>query len=134
MSRKVGGHTRPIMDQLPLFVYGSLRQGESNHHYLAGRFDRLLPATLQGFRRGIGAHGFPVIGACGGESVAGELYFIRPGLYAETLQGCDELEEIPPGATAGALYRREPVIVATSAGSLAAWVYIGQQRWAGAVG
>ncbi|MCX7422828.1 MAG: gamma-glutamylcyclotransferase, partial [Planctomycetia bacterium] len=39
------------MSQLPLFVFGTLRQGECNHHYLVGAFDRVQPATLRAFCR-----------------------------------------------------------------------------------
>lgn len=111
------------MQQLPLFVFGTLRRGEVNHRCLAGTYDRCLPATLHGFRRSVAAHGFPTIRPVAGEQVDGELFFIRPDLYDQTLRRCDVLEDLPPGELEGDYYRREPVTVETAEGKFTAWVY-----------
>jgi gamma-glutamylcyclotransferase (GGCT)/AIG2-like uncharacterized protein YtfP len=105
---------------LPLFVFGTLRRGEENHHYLLGKYDRQLPAVLGGFRR---SEPLMIVRATG-EQVQGELYFICSELYAETLQACDALEGISPGETAGPEYRRIEVAVETPEGSLRAWAYV----------
>jgi gamma-glutamylcyclotransferase (GGCT)/AIG2-like uncharacterized protein YtfP len=110
--------------ELPLFVFGTLRRGESNHHCLAGRYDRWLPATLRDFKRTTAAHGFPQVVRSPGDHVAGELFFIRPADFAETLRRCDVLEDIPPGQLVGAYYQRAQVVVQTAAGSVTAWAYI----------
>src|SRR5262245_59894495 len=106
----------PSMPQLPLFVFGTLRRGEPNHHCLAGTYERWLPATLCDYVRFVAEHGFPAIVSSGGDFVEGELYFILPDAYARTLARCDELEEIPPGETVGPLYCREQVTVETTEG------------------
>ena len=111
------------MSELPLFVFGTLRQGEENHHYLAGHFERWLHATLPGYRRITAAHGFPSILPATGHAVAGELYFLRPNDYAATLAACDALEDIPPGQLAGDYYQRIEVAVDSEAGRFAAWAY-----------
>jgi len=111
------------MSELPLFVFGTLRRGEANHHCLAGRYERCLPAQLAGFRRTVARHGFPAIVREAGGTVDGELFFLCPETYATTLRICDDLEDIPPGATAGAFYRRLAVTVQTATGPYRAWVY-----------
>lgn len=111
------------MSQLPLFVFGSLRRGESNHRCLEESYDRCLEATLRDFRRVMAGHGFPTILRMPAAQVIGELFFITPQLYDATLRRCDILEELEPGQLAGRLYRRMQVKVETAEGDFAAWVY-----------
>jgi gamma-glutamylcyclotransferase (GGCT)/AIG2-like uncharacterized protein YtfP len=110
--------------QLPLFVFGTLRRDECNHHCLSGSYDRWLPATLRDFNRVLTTHGFPSIVPSRGDEVAGEAFFIRPELFAETLRRCDILEDIPLGQLVGPYYRRAQVAVETIEGKLAAWAYV----------
>ena len=109
-----------MSDCLPLFVFGTLRRGECNHHYLDGRYVRVLPATLDGYRR---VHRL-MIRRDPQSRVDGELYFLKPEGYDATLRGCDDLEEIPPGQLVGDDYRRLRVTVATPEGKFAAWAYV----------
>lgn len=111
------------MPQFPLFVFGTLRRGETNHGFLAGTFERCLPATLCDFRRIVASHGFPAVIRYPLARVEGELYFIRPELYDETMRRCDQLEDLPAGQLVGKYYRRLTVTVATADGELTAWVY-----------
>jgi gamma-glutamylcyclotransferase (GGCT)/AIG2-like uncharacterized protein YtfP len=104
----------------PLFVYGSLRRGEENHHYLAGHFDRMLPAELAGYVR---LHPLMIAPKPDGQ-VDGELYFLKPAEYAATMAGCDELEELSPGQMTGREYQRQLVSVATIEGDVEAWAYV----------
>lgn len=108
---------------LPLFAFGTLRRGEPNHHYLDGTFERCLPATLRDFRRETAAHGFPAVVRCPLAQVKGELFFIRPEVYDETLRRCDLLEDLPPGKLVGRYYRRMALTVNTAEGDFVAWVY-----------
>src|SRR5262249_48970284 len=112
------------LDQLPLFVFGTLRRGESNHQCLAGRYDRWLPATLCDFKRTTAAHGFPQVAPSPGHQVTGELFFIRSAEFQETLHQCDVLEDIPPGQLVGPYYQRVRVVVKTAEGDFTAWAYI----------
>ena len=109
---------------LPLFVFGTLRRGEENHHYLEGAYDRVLAATLHGYRRAIAAHGYPAVVPALNESVAGELYDLARDRYQETLAHCDQLEDIPPGQLIGPYYQRAPVEVETTEGIFKAWAYV----------
>lgn len=113
-----------MTSRLPLFVFGTLRRGEPNHHYLAGRYDRWLPAVLDGFRRSVAAHGYPTILRADGERVAGELFFLAEASYDQTLRGCDVLEDIPEGRLSGIYYRKGTVTVETAEGRHEAWVYM----------
>lgn len=111
-------------DALPLFVFGTLRRGEGNHHFLLGRYDRCLKGALSGFRRGTTLHGFPAALPAEGERIHGELFFITPRLYAETMRRIDLLEDLPPGQLAGLYYRRARVVVETDEGTFTAWSYV----------
>lgn len=108
------------MSEIPLFVFGTLRQGHENHHYLAGHFVRMIPARLMGFDR----TGPIMIDRSPKSAVDGELYFLKPDEYAATMAGCDELEELFPGQLIGPDYQRLLVQVETAEGPYAAWAYV----------
>jgi gamma-glutamylcyclotransferase (GGCT)/AIG2-like uncharacterized protein YtfP len=108
------------MERRPLFVFGTLRLGHENHHYLAGRFDRWLPAVLRDYRRVEPL----MIDVAPGEAVDGQLFFLELSRYDETLAGCDELEEIPVGQLVGHEYERREVTVNTPEGEFTAWAYV----------
>jgi gamma-glutamylcyclotransferase (GGCT)/AIG2-like uncharacterized protein YtfP len=109
-----------VDERLPLFVFGTLRRGEPNHHLLAGRYARMRPARLHGFSK---LHPLMIRAQADG-IVAGELYFLRREAYAAALRECDDLEGIAPGEMAGASYRRLRVTVETPEGPVAAWAYV----------
>lgn len=113
-----------MASQLPLYVFGTLRRGEANHHYLAGNYERCITAVLPGYRRGVAAHGFPAAIPSPGDSVQGELFFLRESTYDTTLRHCDELEDILPGKMSGPYYRRAEVTVETPEGFQVAWAYV----------
>jgi len=109
--------------QLPLFVFGTLRLGHCNHHYLDGRFQRVIPALLRDYIR---IHPLMIVPQPGGV-VEGELFFLKEEIYDATLAGCDELEEIPRGQLAGPEYQRKAVPVETLEGMFVAWAYVSTQ-------
>ena len=104
----------------PLFVFGTLRRGHRNHHYLDGRYARVIPAILRGYQR---LHELMIAPAHDG-LVDGELFFLTPDISDVTLAGCDGLEEIPPGQLIGDKYERRLVSVETTDGELEAWAYV----------
>jgi len=109
-----------IKPEIPLFVFGTLRRGERNHHFLNGRYERCLKATLIGFGR---RHPLMIVRRSGA-SVEGELFFLRPCVYQETMRECDRLEGIAPGETSGWEYRRIQVHPETHLGTFVAWAYV----------
>jgi len=109
-----------VNERLPLFVFGTLRRGHENHHYLDGHYDRMLPATLHGYARVQ-----PLMIARSSDShVEGELYFLRDDEYDKTMAECDILEEIPPGKLIGWEYERKQVQVVTAEVTHQAWAYV----------
>lgn len=108
----------------PLFVFGTLRRGEENHHYLDGHYLRMAPAVLPDYARVQ-----PLMIACQtAGKVQGELYFLNPEEYAATLAGCDELEELYPDQLVGREYQRKLVTVVTADGPVEAWAYVQPER------
>ena len=107
-------------ERLPLFVFGTLRRGHENHHYLEGHYQRVIPANLLGYAR---LHSLMIAQQESG-LVEGELIYLKLDEYGATLAGCDDLEEIPPGQLIGHEYERRRVTVVTSAGDVVAWAYV----------
>ncbi|MGC1276269.1 MAG: gamma-glutamylcyclotransferase family protein [Planctomycetaceae bacterium] len=103
-------------DRLPLFAFGTLRRGEPNHHYLAGRYDRVLFARLPDFA----TVGPLMIDRSPGASVPGEIFFPLPGCYDAVLADCDELEGVTPRQSRYAVYERRRVRVLTAIGEFEA--------------
>jgi gamma-glutamylcyclotransferase (GGCT)/AIG2-like uncharacterized protein YtfP len=108
------------MEQLPLFVFGTLRRGQCNHNLLEGRYKRRASATLHGFTKSDPLMIVPRAGA----KVAGELYDLHAESYQRTLGDCDELEEVPHSTLVGRSYRRLRVLVSTDEGERLAWAYV----------
>ena len=93
-----------------VFVYGTLRKDQSNHHYLKpceclGRFDTPEEYAL------FDLVAYPAM-IFGKESVAGEVYIIND----EILESLDRLEDVPVE------YRREQIETIFGL----AWVYLYQ--------
>ena len=107
-------------EHLPLFVFGTLRLGHENHHYLDGHYEEMLAASLHGYAR---LHPLMIARQADGV-VDGELYFLADDEYEATLAGCDELEEIPVGQLVGRDYERKQVTVTTVSGPFEAWAYV----------
>ena len=115
---------QPVADASPslVFVYGTLKHGHSNHHWLRGAQAHGAAALPQLRLYDLGP--FPMAlqvpaDAVGGAPVQGELY----GVDASQLVALDRLEGVPR------LYQRIPLPLAD--GRLV-WVYVGrahQVRW-----
>lgn len=109
----------------PVFVYGTLRPGGTNHApVLGGRVASweaaVLPAAL--LYHGPG-YPYAVDGPAGAE-VRGELVHPLPGVHEAVLADLDRLEEYVPGDP-DSLYERVRREVVTSDGRrTAAWVYL----------
>ena len=110
--------------RLPLFVFGTLRRGQCNHHLLQDRYARCLPAELPDYTRVEEL----MIDRQPGGVVQGELFTLSPEVYEQTLADCDELEEIPLGELIGHEYERRQVAVQVTGGSGLAWAYVRPDR------
>jgi gamma-glutamylcyclotransferase (GGCT)/AIG2-like uncharacterized protein YtfP len=117
--------------QLPFFVYGTLRPGQSNYErLLQGTTISELPARLEGLAMySMGA--FPVLLPGQPEqSVYGNLLLVHPLAYGRVRRNLDALEGVDPQASEAqqqrALYQRQRRQVQLANGSAAwAWVYVG---------
>jgi gamma-glutamylcyclotransferase (GGCT)/AIG2-like uncharacterized protein YtfP len=119
-------------DQLPFFVYGTLRKSEGNYRrYLAGKTTREHPATLPGYQ--LYARDLPcVVEAPHGGPVLGDLCYIRPEVYDRVLRTLDALEGYDPADDDPWYVRvRRTVRYVAANGAPAtaqAWVYQGGRR------
>jgi gamma-glutamylcyclotransferase (GGCT)/AIG2-like uncharacterized protein YtfP len=96
-------------DELPLFVYGTLRVGRGNYRrLLAGKTLRVVPATLLDHALYIAAYPYyPYVTAAeNGGFVVGDLFTLRPAIYAELLTALDALEGFRPDDPEGSAYLR----------------------------
>jgi gamma-glutamylcyclotransferase (GGCT)/AIG2-like uncharacterized protein YtfP len=124
------------LDELPLFVYGTLRVGRGNYRrLLAGKTLCVVPATLPDHALYIAAYPYyPYVTAAeNGGFVVGDLFTLRPEVYAELLTALDALEGYRPDDPEGSAYLRvrRPVRHAVADGeprTVEAWVYCAGQR------
>jgi gamma-glutamylcyclotransferase (GGCT)/AIG2-like uncharacterized protein YtfP len=107
MFKKRGEGTPPTLflfsmpDPFLVFVYGSLKRGGTNQHYLAGQKFIGVARTKPGFRLfDLGEYPGMVAFADDRDGVSGEVWSVE----ADCLDHLDLLESIAEG-----LYRREPV-------------------------
>ena len=109
------------MEQLPIFVYGTLRNGYGNYnHYLRDRTEKEVLGAIRGTMYDVGA--FPAV-VCGDGRVIGELMHIKPADYVNTMRNCDQLEGYYADADYG-MYVRQKIDVVTVKGMVQAWIYI----------
>lgn len=113
---------------LPLFVYGSLKRGETNYiPYLAGRTVRERSASLPGAALYIEER-FPFL-VVGGDladptdRVHGTLMVLDPDSYVEVLRHVDWLEDYVPGSPDN-LYERVALSVQVGGKLIMAWGYV----------
>lgn len=100
-----------------LFVYGTLKQGQSRNRYLAGQ-EFVGPARTQLFYRLYNLGSYPGLVSCAdGLSITGELWKVSEACLEmlDRVEGCDE-----------GLYRREPVALAPPHDGIAAVTYLYQ--------
>jgi gamma-glutamylcyclotransferase (GGCT)/AIG2-like uncharacterized protein YtfP len=117
------------MENLPFFVYGTLRTGENNwERFLKGRTSQEIPAKLPDHKMFIDEFPF-VTDAEDGSQVNGDLVYPRPELYEAVTRDLDGLEQYDP-TTGSGWYMRvvRDAVVRDEAGQprkVRAWVYHG---------
>jgi gamma-glutamylcyclotransferase (GGCT)/AIG2-like uncharacterized protein YtfP len=83
-------------EELPFFVYGTLRVGQGNYlRLVAGKTTRSVPAVLPHHRMYAAIYPCITEDAAGGQ-VVGDLLYIKPDLYDEVLAALDDLEQYHP--------------------------------------
>lgn len=114
-----------IPEELPFFVYGTLRPGEVNHDlFLRGRTAAEEPARLPDAALYEGP-GYPYAVDRPGSAVAGELITPAPGAHGELLVALDLLEEYEGPGSPGNIYDRLARDALRPDGTpVRAWVYL----------
>jgi gamma-glutamylcyclotransferase (GGCT)/AIG2-like uncharacterized protein YtfP len=107
--------TMIVSEQLPLFVYGTLRHGQENYSLLRGNTVAETPAVIERMAL-YSLRAYPMI-VEGDSVVCGELMTLHPRIYTRLLADLDQLEGYEPG-----IDRTE------GRTELAAWVYVGDAR------
>ncbi|MGW1496492.1 gamma-glutamylcyclotransferase family protein [Streptomyces sp. NPDC002402] len=113
-------------EELPFFVYGTLRPGEGNHDlFLHGRTAAEEPAVLADAVLYEGP-GYPyALLEPGGGTVAGEVVTAAPGEYGELLAVLDRLEEyVAPGHPRNLYDRVAREVRRPDGTAVRAWVYV----------
>ncbi|MER5730033.1 gamma-glutamylcyclotransferase family protein [Streptomyces sp. NPDC002138] len=123
-----------VAEELPFFVYGTLRPGQVNHDaFLRGRTRAEEPARLPDALLYDGP-GYPYAVQCAGAQTAGELIAAAPGQYARLLAELDRLEEYHGPASPLNLYERVRRTTLRPDGTAAlAWVYLAAPALAAAL-
>ena len=119
------------MEQLPFFVYGTLRAGQKNAHLLRGAVVQRRPASLSGARM-FDLGPYPMIIESDDGAIQGELVEIEAANYSAILRALDVLEGVD-GAdpeNPAALYRRLSRSIEIEGETVAAWVYFGRESLA----
>ncbi|UGY91317.1 gamma-glutamylcyclotransferase family protein [Streptomyces gobiensis] len=113
-----------MTEQLPVFVYGTLRPGGSNYAWaLRGRTACEEPARMRGLALYEGP-GYPYAVAPAEGEVHGELVLPAPARYAEVLRVLDRLEGYAPGAPDNLYERVTAEAVRPDGSTVRAWVYL----------
>lgn len=116
--------------RLPVFVYGTLKPGYSNHEAtLAGVVAHVDAGELAGYElRTSGRDGgpFPYLlrNDDSGSVVFGSVLYIEPAAYDAVLRRLDRLEGCFPNDPARSHYTRERVVVEVGGGTVECWVYL----------
>jgi gamma-glutamylcyclotransferase (GGCT)/AIG2-like uncharacterized protein YtfP len=126
----------PADPLLPVFVYGTLRPERANWHVIEPRVDHHRPGRLAGHRL---VHleypvAVPAADDDGPTAVVGDVLWLEPDGYRDTLAALDRFEDHRVDDPDGSLYVRvrRPVRLSTTSSSVAsvaaplveAWVYL----------
>lgn len=111
---------------LPFFVYGTLREGCSNHEfYLQGRLTQPPEkAVTRGELFMVRGGGFPCLMETEAEKmVAGEMIWVKPDIFKAVMSDLDRLEGYHRVSDSGTYLRRQVDVITASGKKLAAWAY-----------
>lgn len=102
---------------LPLFVYGTLREGESASDLIEETVVRRAAAHAVGRREEVGAHYPTVTFTVAGEEIPGELLWLDRDRFARTIAKLDAYEGVPN------LFRRVRIQARAGDETLEAYAY-----------
>ncbi|PZM97778.1 MAG: hypothetical protein DIU79_01740 [Actinobacteria bacterium] len=121
--------TTMASQQLPVFVYGTLRHGQSNYaSFLAGHTSKEESAVLVGARIYDAGH-YPYVdynpaSPATGSRVVGELMHIASDRYQQVMERLDMLEGYHPGSQFNHYERIATDVQRADGTPVRAWVYV----------
>lgn len=112
----------------PVFVYGTLRPGESAYGRVSGNLVTTRGASMPDFSMYIATNGRYPYAVEGGDGIRGDLLYVQPERYNQTIATMDAYERYDPNqpATNQAYIR----VVRTSGDGVWSWIYIAGPRQA----
>jgi len=117
-------------DELPFFVYGTLRPNESNYYYTQGKTVSEQPAHVYGFAMyNLGT--YPMIVPVNDSILLhGDLLTIASTHYQNVIRAIDRLEGYTPQKPDNNLYLRHAidVTITESGNTQKAWIYVGSRH------
>ena len=111
----------PTGEQLPIAVYGTLRVGQHNHRFVAGRIGDIETGTVDSHE--LVVDGLPFARPASIGNLVVEVMWPLPNIYDEVLADLDRLEGYHPEQPETSFYLRTEVTVHTPAGDVEAWLY-----------
>lgn len=115
-----------MQQQLPVFVYGTLRRGYGNHSRFADAATAISVATFE--NASMFAGGVPFVRRTETGTVIGELVDIDPAQYEFVMKRLDQLEGFNGVNAKWNLYDRERVTVTVDGGGTReAWTYLASE-------
>jgi gamma-glutamylcyclotransferase (GGCT)/AIG2-like uncharacterized protein YtfP len=110
-------------EELPLFVYGTLRHGGMNHGKVEQAAASVVPAQLHDYA--LYMDDGPLVLPRAGSAVIGDVLTFSARSYAQTMAALDAFEGYDPADEAASIHARIRVAVRTAAGDdLTAWCYV----------
>ena len=92
----------------PIFTYGTLKKGFSNHRILDGKYDNMEKGVTKGVLYNVAC--FPAL-IHGEEAVKGEIFYISDESYNQVVRSMDWLEGYDQDYLKDSMYIREIVEV-----------------------
>lgn len=129
----------PINEQLPFFVYGTLRPGQSNAYLLRNRVIQAQPAflgnvylfSLGSFPMAVEPEQLPSFvkrdtGNLSSRTLHGTLITAHPNHYQNVIADLDTLEQYYPFDLRESMYYRQiRAVITDQQATVRAWIYLG---------
>jgi gamma-glutamylcyclotransferase (GGCT)/AIG2-like uncharacterized protein YtfP len=112
-------HTTP--EQLPLFVYGTLRPSEPNYSFLRGNTIEEQPGQVRGMNL-YALNNYP-LAVQGSNTLVGEIMWLHPRTYNQLLTRLDTAEGYNPANNSGRYRRERCQIINRYNQIIVGWIY-----------
>jgi gamma-glutamylcyclotransferase (GGCT)/AIG2-like uncharacterized protein YtfP len=118
------------VEPLPIFVYGTLLEGQPNSYVWRDNYVSVEAAVCRGGRL-MDCGFFPIMVDGPGYSVVGQLFHVKPQRFAAIIHALDVLEGFNPRVLNASMFRREEREVVVNGGdSTRSLTYVGSKELA----